>query len=264
MEQTTLEKQQLMTIDQSEKIQRWQEEEVLLLARHFQRLNETKGKPFSGHYTRTNYFQMKQQDVDTLNGLKDEKTIQSIKTHLALEVEDKKQFTFVPIIEVDVVGTLGNLFFSLVPSYKEPLQPNQNGTVGDVDNGGALVPGIFKEMILTNWNNLEDNLVDDLFVAVDTKARQRERVNYYLIENTDIITLFNDALIGNIKEFILYPGVDMNKFLKRDMISFTPVIGITPKIEVKTDIISRHAVVEFTEDEIFIEYSSPCPPTCPK
>ncbi|AXT52136.1 hypothetical protein D1818_15290 [Aquimarina sp. BL5] len=265
MEQT-ITQNQVMTLEQAQKIERWQQEEVLLLARHFQRLNETKNKPFSGHYTRTNYFKMKCDDVTTLNDLKDdEKTIQRIKTHMALEVEDKKKFTFVPIIEIDLADTFEKLFFSLEPKYKEPVQPNQNGMIGDINNGGVLVPGIFKEMILTNWNNLEDNLVDDLFVSVDTQTRQRERVNYYLIENTDIIDLFNDSLLGNIEEFILYPGVDMNKFHKRDMISFTPVIGITPKSEIDTDIISRHSVVEFSEtNEIFIEYSTPCPPTCPK
>ncbi|AXT57128.1 hypothetical protein D1815_15750 [Aquimarina sp. AD1] len=264
MEQA-IQPKQLMTLEQAEKIERWQQEEVLLLARHFQRLNETKGRPFSGYYTRANYFQMDAVDVAILNSLKDDgKTIQRIKTHMALEVEDKKNFTFVPIIEVDLEDTINNLFFTLIPKYKEPVEPIQNGTIGDLDTGGVLVPGIFKEMILTNWNNLEDNLIDDLFVAVDTKTRQRERVNYYLIDNIDIIDLINDSLLGEIEEFILYPGVDMNKFHKRDMISFTPVIGITPVGEVITEILSRHALLEFTDEEIFIEYSSPCPPTCPE
>ncbi|WP_299182264.1 hypothetical protein [uncultured Aquimarina sp.] len=264
MEQA-IEQKQLITLEQAEKIERWQQEEVLLLARHFQRLNETKGRPFSGYYTRANYFQMDAGDVAILNNLKgDGKIIKRIKTHMALDVEDKKNFTFVPIIEIDLVDTIDNLFFNLVPKYKEPVEPIQNGTIGDLDTGGVLVPGIFKEMILTNWNNLEDNLIDDLFVAVDTKTRQRERVNYYVIDNTGIIDFVNDILLGNIKDFILYPGVDMNKFHKRDMISFTPVIGITPEDNIVTEILSRHALLEFTEEEIFIEYSSPCPPTCPE
>lgn len=263
MEQIIQEKQ-VMTLEQAHEIERWQQEEVLLLARHFQRLNETKGKPFSGHYTRANYFQMTPEDVTKLNNLKnvEGKTIKRIKTHMALKIEDKKSFTFVPIIEVDLVDTLKNFFFSLVPKYKEPAQPIQNGTDGNLETGGVLVPGIFKDMILNNWNNLEDNLVDDLFVAVDTKTRQRERVNYYLINNTDIINLINDSLLGKIKEFILYPGVDMNKFHKRDMISFTPVIGILPEDKIKIEIISRHGVAEFTDNEVLIEYSRPCPPTC--
>ncbi|KAA1247311.1 hypothetical protein [Aquimarina sp. RZ0] len=250
-----IEEKQLMTQQQAQSIQRWQQEEVLLLARHFQRLNVGKS-PFSGHFTRTNCFVMKPDDVHTLNTLKN---ISRIRIYMSLEEEDKERFTFCPIINIKF-GTDNQRWFTLEPIYQQPEKPILPDT--DVNTGGTIVPGIFKEMILANWMSIEDNLIDDLFVAKIVTSSTLVRVNFFEVNSATILELFNTTLHNNISEFVVYPGIDMNKFQDRNMISFTPVIGVTPKNEVATEIISRHGLAEFTIDQIFMEYLTPCPPTC--
>ncbi|MFD2563399.1 hypothetical protein [Aquimarina rubra] len=254
MEQA-LEQKQLITKEQSDSITRWQEEEVLLLARHFQRLN-IDNKTSTSHYSRTNFFEMNTDDIKTLNTLKD---IKSIRIYMSLEDEDKNKFTFHPIINIKY-GSAGNeVWFTLEAKYQKPKVP----IAANVNDGGTIVPGIFKEMILANWNSVEDNLIDDLFVAKDERTRALTRVNFFNVSSDMVLELFNTTLQDNISRFIMYPGVDMNKFQHRNMISFTPVIGIVPDTKVLTEVISRHGLVEFDNEEIFIEYSKPCPPTCP-
>ncbi|WP_299435453.1 hypothetical protein [uncultured Aquimarina sp.] len=257
MEQA-IELDQTLTKQQSDNIKRWEQEEVLLLARHFQRLNNDT-KSSSSYYTRTNRFMMSDSDLKCLNKLKD---ITSIRIFMSLEKEDKTKFTFCPIIEITTTTRKHPFCFSLIPEFyeSEPLHMNNKSA----DGGGRLVPGIFKEMIVANWNNVEDNLIDDLFVAKDERTRLLMRVNFFDVSSDLVLELFNGTFRNNIKRFIMYPGIDMNKFQNRNMISFTPVLGVIPKKKVKTEIISRHGLAEFGDEEVFIEYSSPCPPTCPK
>ncbi|MHA7056739.1 hypothetical protein ACWGOQ_0005930 [Aquimarina sp. M1] len=259
MEQTITPKQ-LLSKEQSDSITRWQEEEVLLLARHFQRLNSSK-KTSTRHYSRTNCFEMNTDDIKTLNTLKD---IKSIRIYMSLEDEDKHKFTFHPIINIKYGSADNEVWFTLEATYQKPKVPIHptNGNVND--GGGTIVPGIFKDMILANWNSIEDNVIDDLFVAKDEVTRALTRVNFFNVSSDRVLELFNTTLQDNISRFIMYPGVDMNKFQHRNMISFTPVIGIVPEKQVLTEVISRHGVVEFDNEEIFVEYLTPCPPTCPK
>ncbi|MBW1298958.1 hypothetical protein [Aquimarina litoralis] len=256
MEQAIVE-EQLITRKQSEDIIRWEQEEVLLLARHFQRLNVIE-KFKNSFYTRTNFFEMKDVDVKILNTLK---KITRIRIYMSLEEEDKSKFTFCPIIQIAIATREEPYYFTLIPEFDKPkVSLDRRRT--SMNQGGTIVPGIFKEMILHNWNSIEDNLIDDLFVAKEETTGSLVRVNFFEINSETIIELFNNTFHGNIEKFIMYPGVDMNKFSDRSMISFTPVIGITPKEKVKTEIISRHGLVEFSDEEVFIEYSRPCPPTC--
>ncbi|MDH7446207.1 hypothetical protein [Aquimarina sp. 2201CG14-23] len=256
MEQT-IELDQVLTKKQSDNIKRWEQEEVLLLARHFQRLND--GTKSSGsYYTRTNRFVMSDNDLKCLNKLKD---ITSIRIYMSLEKEDKTKFTFCPIIKITTTSRKHPYCFSLIPEFDKPRPLRMNNE--SVNGGGRLVPGIFKEMILTNWNNVEDNLIDDLFVAKDEGTRSLMRVNFFDVSSDIVLHLFNGTFHNNVARFIMYPGIDMNKFQNRNMISFTPVLGIVPKKKVQTEIISRHGFAEFGDEEIFIEYSTPCPPTCP-
>jgi hypothetical protein len=61
-----------------------------------------------------------------------------------------------------------------------------------------------------------------------------------------------------------YSGIDLNKFPDKYQISFTPVLGFQHEVPSdETDYgFGLQSILEFTKGEVFIEYSSPCPPTC--
>ncbi|WP_108804738.1 MULTISPECIES: hypothetical protein [unclassified Aquimarina] len=259
MEQA-IEQNQVKIRKQSDDIIRWEQEEVLLLARHFQKLNKVENSE-TWYYTRANIFEMNESDIETLNTITD---IQSIRVYMSISGDDKNRFTFHPIIKIIYcdMSVEKEVKFTLEAKYQSPKISNISNT--DVDDGGTQVPKIFAEMIWTNWNNIEDNLIDDLFVAKDETTKMLTRVIFYDASSEFVLNLFNNTLKNNIERFIVYPGVDMNKFQNRNMISFTPVIGVVPEEEVKTEAILRHGIMEFTDEEIFIEYLTPCPPTCPK
>ncbi|WP_299243753.1 hypothetical protein [uncultured Aquimarina sp.] len=238
-------------------INNWATEEVLLLARHFHKLNDTKTQ-----FERVDRFTAGPSGVDILNAVKPY-GIEIFRIYMSLDGESKDDFTFIPIIYLLLKDGL-EIAFPLIPKGRDKLNP---GVIEEtVNSGGQIVPGIFKQMITQNWDVFDVNLIDDLFVAVDSDTRGRLRVDFYEI-NGDLLTFINDSILGNIEDFTLYPGVDMNKFQNRNLISFTPTIGIVPKETVITDIISRHSIIEIPKGEggeIFMEYLRPCPPTCPK
>lgn len=225
----------------NEDTNRWKNADVLALTHHFHKLDENQGQ-----YERVNYFAMRKSDVKQFN------TIQKIKTlsiYLALKAGYKEKFTFFPIFEVTT--TQGEkLRFDLEPHQKPKIKDDQTKLTSEI------VPKIFKDMICENWEEVEMSLVDDLF-TVKTKGKPMERVLYYIVS----ANLINPYLPGNISELKLYPGIDMNKFQYKDMISFTPVIGVIPKTPIANSINSM-GIIESADDEVYLEYLSPCPPTC--
>jgi hypothetical protein len=67
----------------------------------------------------------------------------------------------------------------------------------------------------------------------------------------------------NIEEVVMYSSVDMNKFLNKELISYTPLIGF--KYNNSCDgILSQQGLLKVKKEDLFIEYSSPCPLTCGK
>lgn len=223
---------------------RWKDADVLQLTKHFHKLERNKGQ-----YERVNYFKMSEKNVERFNQIEEIKTF---KIHLALKDNYKEKFTFFPIFEtIDIHGK--KLRFDLEPFQK----PKPKKSESEIERlGSEIVPAIFKEMIHDNWEDVEMSLVDDLF-TVKTKGKPMERVIFYEV-TADLI---NPYLPNNIKELKLYPGLDMNKFQHKDMISFTPVIGLTPYKPVEGTLY-RAGILESDGNEVFIEYSKPCPPTC--
>ena len=120
--------------------------------------------------------------------------------------------------------------------------------------GSQYVPGIFKDMIHKNWEEVEMSLVDDLFTS-KPRRRPMERVLFYIV-TPGLINPF----LGNIGALKFYPGLDQNKFQYKDMVSFTPVIGITPSTPIKNAFLTD--ALRGPGGEVYIEYSRPCPPTC--
>ncbi len=229
--------------------ERWCEENVLQLANHFHRLE-------GSQYARVTRFEL--ENSNGLNALAE--TITDIRIYLALEKENKKKITFCPYLLVN-----GKKKFDLKPIVERPKIKS------DV-LGSAKVPEIFKEMIWKNWDQVEMHQIDDLFHCcyheeqkkLDDQGDRRDmeyvvRVEYFLL-SSDIVDVI-DKNKKQIQEITLYPGIDMNKFNHKHLISFTPVLGIKPPLTIGT--MAKMGLMESNDGETFIEYSRPCPPTCP-
>lgn len=221
---------------------RWKEEDILKLAHHFHKYEgETE------QFLRVKSFTMAEEDVKEFNKLKQ---IEYINIYMTLKEGYRKMFTFFPILKVSAGGS--EKFYELHPKTKEESKI--------ATSNSEIVPEIFKEMVCKNWDEIDISLIDDLFM---TKQQLRmERVHFYIVDGK-IINFINKELLKNIKEIILYPGIDMNKFQYKDKVSFTPVLGFT-LIEPKEYGPGLAGFLEAkSDDKIYAEYLTPCPPTCP-
>ncbi|PTX63696.1 hypothetical protein C8N46_101300 [Kordia periserrulae] len=230
----------------SEHIERWAHEDMLQLTHHFHRL---KGE----QYERTSDFDMdKVEDVIKFEGIK--KTIKRLRIYLALNPPNKAAFTFFPVLEVLTDD-------DKLHQFKLHATENRKSSSGDLE----VVPKLFKDMICQNWDTIDANLVDDLFFASKKAANGFDtllRVQYFEVKEKILTEVIRK--LPELTGITLYSGIDMNKFSDKTQISFTPVLGFQYDSAVDKNDLSfgLKSVLEFSKGETFIEYSSPCPPTC--
>lgn len=241
MEHTIAKKKRSTTKQNFEnETQRWCKEEVLKLTRHFHCYNKDKAR-----HDRVIHFEL--QDIKGFNDIR--KQIESIKIYLALKKNDSNKITNCFYLRVNDSNE-DHMIFELFPVAEEPPRLTD-----------SLVPKIFKDMVHKNWNEIEVHLVDDLFHCLKNNNQNNQnsmvRVEYF--EFDDIAKNIRD-FDQDITAITLYPGIDMNKFGNKDWISFTPVLGIKPRLDSGQN---RMGLFESDGDETFAEYSTPCPPTCP-
>ncbi|MDY8135172.1 hypothetical protein [Aquimarina sp. 2201CG5-10] len=253
MENTVVQNKDVEAINNFKKdIQRWKDEDILRLANHFHKrqLNKSLGI----QYRRVSEFELESKDVGRFNKVMANK-ISAFKVHLALKKENLEAYTFYPVFGILKKGAKEEEYFKLVPSEIEIPEDGEKQTEGDV------VPGQFKEMIGRNWDNIDNHLVDDLFIAA--AGITRVRVHHYYIGKEMISYIQKLGILNKIK---LYPGVDMNKFQHKQMISFAPTIGFeTIPNKKPLEALGLKGILEILPEsnEVFVEYLRPCPPTCP-
>jgi len=229
---------------------RWEREEMLQLSHHFHKIT-TDGK----QYSRTSNFEMNSEDVKDFEKLKH--GIDLLEIYLGLKKGNKKKQTFFPILKVTDIDK-GKHYFKLDPIDDS----NEN------DELYEEVPGVFKDMVCKNWDEVDIHLIDDLFTA-----RTKKKVGKRMVGTTERVLSYkvNDIMIKNVIQNLigingitLYSGIDMNKFSNKELISFTPVLGFKfEKRNKEKEAIGLKGVFEFAGGkEVFIEYTSPCPPTC--
>lgn len=226
----------------------WKKTDVLKLASHFHKWCSK-----THQHKRVYNFEMAPEYLAQFNGLD---TIKLINICLAVKsVVNEGEFAFYPVLEIHLEASKPVVYLPLI-GYEAP--PNEVAPLSDI------VPGIFKEMISKNWHNIQMSLVDDLFLAKKQSdgsfGAEMVRVHHFEIGERMIAHINAIRAVGPVDGVVLYPGVDMNKMADKHMISFTPILGIKhPEIN---SIHAQHGVIETIESETFIEYSSPCPPTC--
>ena len=230
----------------SEHIERWAHEDMLQLTHHFHRLN-------GEQYERTSDFVMdKTEDVPKFESIK--KSIKRLRIYLALDAPNKAAFTFFPVLEVLTDDE------KLYP-FKLHATENRKSTSGDLE----VVPKLFKDIISKNWDTIDVNLVDDLFFASKKTTNGFDtllRVLYYEVKGKMLTEVIHK--LPELTGITMYSGIDMNKFSDKTQISFTPVLGFQFEEPDDTSDYSfgLKSMLEFSKGETFIEYSSPCPPTC--
>lgn len=241
MERTITQKEDNISLSGfNNKREHWCKEDILKLAQHFHCFNKEKTM-----YDRVIHFEMK--DLKGFNNIK--KDIKSIRIYLTLEKEDRDKITCIPYLKVN---DNDELVFELSPVAETKEQASFED---------SPVPKIFKDFVWNNWCDIEMHLIDDLFHCWGKKYKNDPK-SLVRVEHFEF-----DDLAKNIRDFnaditaiTLYPGIDMNKFGKKDRISFTPVLGVKPRLDNGQ---RRMGIFEFDGDETFAEYSTPCPPTCP-
>lgn len=229
---------------------RWKQEPILNLANHFHKFD-----PVQNQQIRLADFTMTAADLSTFKEIIAAGHIQKMEMHLALAGSAQNTvFTACMYLVVKHGLNTQTAYFKLFPTEIIPILPP--------DQDSEIVPKIFKEMIASNWSGMDFHLIDDLFIA--QKNNQLLRVQYYWVGQM-MIDFINselkpcaDTLLG----FKIYAGIDLNKFSNKETISFTPVLGFKFP---ETDSLNflGFGVKDCMAGELFMEYSLPCPPTCP-
>lgn len=227
----------------------WKMEPILSLADHFHYL-----KVEEGQQKRLSEYQLDDaEELTEFNRIVRDDKITRIEMHMALEgAVNLNAFTSCMYMLV-YHGESDPTNFKLNPFEKPNPEIHLPNT--------AIVPPIFKEMIATNWDEVDNHLIDDLFIAKNQNVL--ERVHYFLIG--DAMTTFIDKMLEdcshNILDVKIYAGLDLNKFPNKETISFTPVLGFKlPKETINSYRASGSA--NCLRGEVLLEYSMPCPPTC--
>ncbi|NOQ70918.1 MAG: hypothetical protein GQ574_02890 [Crocinitomix sp.] len=231
--------------------QNWCNEPILNLADHFHLLNSQVGQQ-----KRLSEYRMEgENDLARFNTIVADDSISRIEMHLGLTAASNcNEFTSCFYMKV-YHGVNAIDYFKLSPFEKPPVIPTNDIPISDI------VPQIFKEMIANNWDEVENHLIDDLFIAKDGPII--ERVHYFLIGDT-MTTFIKELLNGcsyGIEGIKIYAGIDLNKFSNKKTISFTPVLGIKlPDAIIDSMLMAGN--VNCLLGEVLLEYSMPCPPVC--
>lgn len=237
----------MTTKESPQTINNWKKENILNLASHFHQFN-------GEQHERVKAFLMGDNDRSTLSNKIAAGSIKEMKIHLALmdssTLENPSTFIAYFIMELKDLEN-NTIWLDLVPTANDPCAAEPDSD---------LVPKIFKEMIVKNWNELDQHLIDDLFLA--EKEGQILRAHHFKICQ-DMVDFINQSLLQNgetLEAVTVYPGVDMNKFVDKTSVSFTPVLGFRMDTAVNSKI--PFGIKGCGGREVLIEYSLPCPPTC--
>ncbi len=240
---------------------RWKEEDLLQLVKHFHRLNQdTEQYDRVKEYTLTIPSEVLQQiQADALEVTSFQLRM-GIKKYTKIngavgKNPNKTHFTFAPKLEIKFGSSEKNKTEEVILLEFEPV------TEITPRFQSGQVPYEYKRAVTTNWEEIDNTLIDDLFIVRDPADNQVKRVEFFWVDKTGR-TFINDVCDLN-QPISLYMGVDMNKFHSKSEVSFTPVFGFTKKPQLAEGF-RMMGVIETRGDRVFLEYSSPCPSTCPQ
>ncbi|MCE7996565.1 MAG: hypothetical protein HEP71_31630 [Roseivirga sp.] len=248
-------------------LKNWQEAEPDDLYKNFHKLD--KEKQTASFFVRGTEFKLGQEGLEVLNGQKTPKSIEKseltrINLWIGLSDFHKETIGFTPILGLTFENADQSESFFYEMGNVNPLLLRK-------PDDSSLLPLPFVEQVKKNWIETTSDQMTD--TVTSQSAIGLERVLVYEITGGGL-----DFFIENRKaltNLYLYPGVDLNKSSVED-ISFISVFGLRfnnlLKDTTKDSFFRRSGYgISWTlkkesgldEDEVFLDYARPCPPTCP-
>lgn len=244
-----------MNIIDNPKVQRWKKESILRLAEHFHEFNKT-----NGQHLRVANYTLSSDSIAAITAKWSKITQMGIHLGLNKGNENENVITFVPFFYVKTND--GGEYFEMKVGSKD-INGNSVDETSNITSTtqSEIVPDSYMRMVTENWNTMDFHLLDDLFVVQSKNVPVRVQ-SYHIIGN--IIKALIQKPGKSLVSINLYMGVDMNKFSKTSMTSFTPIFGFIFKDFPENNEFDLLSALHLSRNrEIFVQYSSPCPSTCP-
>lgn len=245
-----------------EYLKRWQQAEPFDLYKNFHRLKEEDAD--LSYFVRGIEFKLGKQGLAVLMGDKKGTDLTGISLSFGLTEFDKKKVSFIPVLGL-TFGTIEDqeTFYYQMEDVKSNEKPNW---VTSNYDGSSVVSVPFVDRVRNNWIETGSEQIADTLTSQSYFGL--ERVLIYQIEGAGL-----DFFISNrafLTDLYVYPGVDLNKNSVKD-ISFIPVFGL--KFESLQTLDSSTLfrkqgygiswkVNDDDDDELFLDFARPCPPTC--
>lgn len=234
----------------TERVSRWQAAEPGELAPNFHAL-ESGGSDIDMQFVKATEFILS--DLDMLKAL----DINEMFLWMALNEFSKYTISFQPILEV--VHSVGT--GETARSYLE-------FDTGMMDtNGTEPVPTPFVRNVTALWRDLESDKLPDVFVTTNIEGIRR--VRYFMIEGIGLDLI--KTLLPKSTMMRIIPGVDLTKKAFREEVLFVPIINLQIPNLKETGLDTAHhndlhgvgwSVNDGDDDDVFFDYSKPCPPVC--
>ncbi len=264
----------------AEYMKNWQETEPRELYQNFHKLDDTDKKKAYAFFVRGTEFRLSKEGLEKLTAApKENERLIGISVVMGLSEFKPHTVNFVPILGLTYCKEKCKQCREHNDPYKckdniayyyefEDVKHNRKSYWGsDVDDGSSVVSLPFVDQVRNNWLDTASDQMADTVTSQSPEGL--ERVLSYQIADAGL-----DFFIAN-REFLtdlyIYPGVDLNKHTTAD-IAFIPVFGLKFQRLADTDTSSlfrKHGFGiswkingEDEDDELFMDYSRPCPPTC--
>ena len=232
----------------TKRVEKWQSAEPGELAPNFHSLKAVNGNLLDQQFVTVDSW-----DLTDLAELQNS-DIEAMFLWMALDDFQKSTISFEPILEVET--TTGTRKF---------LEFNDNvfQNLGQTEP----VPTPFVNNTRAVWRKLEPEKIAEAFTNRNPKGS--ERVRYFKIEGVGLDWI--KALLPYAIGFRILPGIDLNKATDDMEVTFVPIINITVPTISATGMTEAHGqnlhgfgwtVLEEGDDEVYFDYSRPCPPVC--
>ncbi|GAB5522225.1 MAG: hypothetical protein Roseis2KO_00970 [Roseivirga sp.] len=251
-------------------LKNWQEAEPFDLYKNFHRLDDS-GKV--AYFIRGTEFRLGEKGMEKLTTPTPNEKLSGVALSIGLSDFKREKVNFIPILELtfcpDTCQNCENCEDKTTYYYElEDVKKKRKSYWGMDDYSGSSVVSLpFVDHVRNNWIDTTSEEIADTITSQSAKGLERVLLYQIVDAGLDFFAANREYLTG----LNIYPGVDLNKNSVKD-ISFIPVFGLKLETLSNADtstLFQRHGFGiswkingEDEDDELFLDYSRPCPPTC--